>query len=288
MATRALVLGGGGPVGIAWETGIVAGLAQSGIDVSIADFVLGTSAGSVVGASLASGITAADLLERELALAEQIAAVPAAQAGPTPDLMGLMAIFAQRPATAEPGADYLKKFGDYALAAETISEEAFAQFFAQLPSAPSDWPRQFACTAIDAHSGEFHVWRREHGLSLSKGVPSSCSVPGIFPPISIGERRYIDGGMRSPTNADLAKGHDKVLVVAVVPPMARAMMLPNLNRELDVLREAGKSAELIIPDDGCADVFGVNLMDGSRRGPIALAGVSQGQREAERISAFWS
>ena len=61
MGGRALVLGGGGPVGIAWESGLIAGLAEAGVDLSTADFVIGTSAGSFVGAYLAAGTPPAKL-----------------------------------------------------------------------------------------------------------------------------------------------------------------------------------------------------------------------------------
>ena len=55
MDRRALVLGGGGITGIAWETGLIAGLAALDIDLAAADVIIGTSAGSVVGTDIASG-----------------------------------------------------------------------------------------------------------------------------------------------------------------------------------------------------------------------------------------
>ena len=67
MTTKALVLGGGGPVGIAWETGLLAGLAEGGIDLSHADYILGTSAGAFVGAQLAMGRSPAKLVATILA-----------------------------------------------------------------------------------------------------------------------------------------------------------------------------------------------------------------------------
>src|SRR5712692_10292948 len=52
---RALILGGGGPVGRAWEVGILKGLADAGVDVSQADLVVGTSSGAILGTQLRSG-----------------------------------------------------------------------------------------------------------------------------------------------------------------------------------------------------------------------------------------
>ncbi len=93
--------------------------------------------------------------------------------------------------------------------------------------------------------------------------------------------------MRSGTNADMARGHGKVVIVAVAPPMMRPLMMPGLEREMDVIREHGGEAQLIIPDDACGAAFGMNLMDSANREAIARAGFAQGQAEAERIGAFW-
>ena len=71
-----------------------------------------------------------------------------------------------------------------------------------------DWPKRFACTAVDATSGEFKVWREEDGVDLARAIASSCSVPGIYPAIAINDRMWMDGGMRSGTNVDVAAGHE--------------------------------------------------------------------------------
>ncbi|MCH7719085.1 MAG: patatin-like phospholipase family protein, partial [Chloroflexi bacterium] len=70
MTTRALVLGGGGPVGIAWEAGIIKGLLDGGVDATEADLIVGTSAGSVVGTQIASGRSPQDLLAAQAAPSE--------------------------------------------------------------------------------------------------------------------------------------------------------------------------------------------------------------------------
>src|SRR5271154_1068147 len=76
MQTRALVLGGGGPVGIAWESGVLAGMAECGVDLAQADLICGTSAGSFVGAQLALGHTAASLVAPYLTEEPTTAAQP--------------------------------------------------------------------------------------------------------------------------------------------------------------------------------------------------------------------
>lgn len=284
--SRALVLGGGGPVGIAWETGLIAGLAEGGVQVGHADWILGTSAGSVVGSQLALGRSPASLLQSELAQAEAAKEAQAARSGPAPNLMPLMSIMARRTPGEPMSTELMKELGVLALGAETVSEEVFLSGFGALND-EQPWPETYACTTVDALTGEFLLWSKDTAAPLGRGVASSCSVPGIFPPITIDGRRYIDGGMRSGTNADMAKDHGKVLIIAVMPPAFAAMMQPGIDREMDVIHAHGGEVALIVPDAACGEAFGANLMDSSNREAIARAGFAQGQAEAARVGAFW-
>ena len=126
------------------------------------------------------------------------------------------------------------------------------------------------------------------GTSLARGVASSCSVPGLFPPITINGRRYFDGGMRSATNFDLAEGYERVIAVAVIPPGGAAFMAARIDPELAQLRRSGSHVELITPDAASLDVFGPNLMDASRQAAALDAGVKQGRAEAVRIRSVWA
>jgi NTE family protein len=286
--SKALVLGGGGPVGIAWETGLLAGLAEGGVDIAAADWILGTSAGAFVGAHLAISRNPAAMLRGEFAAAEQIkVAMPSeGPAPPAPDLTPLMGVMMSRPpAEPLPVASRLE-LARMGLAARTPSEAAFLSAFGTLQST-RPWPKGYACTAVDMEDGELVIWDEDKAAPLIRAVASSCSVPTIFPPVTIDGRRYMDGGMRSGTNGDLAKDYGKVLVVAVAPPAFLPFMMPSLEAELAQVRSAGNQAELIVPDAGSGEAFGPNLMDGARRGDVARAGHAQGLAEAERIGAFW-
>jgi NTE family protein len=287
---RALILGGGGPVGIAWELGLAAGLEEGGVRIVQADRIIGTSAGSFAGAALASGRPAEALVRAQVAQAERAAAARGSDAKPppVPDLGPLMRFMARKPVDREMPVELCAEIGAFALAAKTMPQEAFIASFGSLTSAGEKWPRGFACTAVDAVDGSFHLWEESSGVELGRAIASSCSVPGIFPPITIGGRRYIDGGMRSATNIDLAKGYERVLVVAVLSNLAIDMMRAGIQREIEILKEAGAKVELIVPDAKCLAAFGNNLMDASRRGGVALAGVAQGRAEAKRIAAFWN
>lgn len=289
---RAVVLGGGGPVGIAWEAGVAAGLEAEGVALGAADRIVGTSAGSFVGAQLASGRAARSLYEAQVALGEKDAAERAAgkpasaERMPKPDLGPVMALFVTPLAEGETAEDRRRKMGELALKTETISEQAFIEGFGRTLS-DLTWPESFACTAVDALTGEFRLWDRASGAGLAAAVAASCSVPGIFPPITIDGRRWIDGGVRSATNVDAVKGAKRVVVMAVIGRLGSDMQKARVASEIESLRPEGE-AVLIAPDEASLDVFGFNLMEAKDRAAIARAGFEQGRREAERVGPFWS
>jgi NTE family protein len=298
MTTRALVLGGGGPLGIAWETGLLAGLAAGGIDLSRAEFILGTSAGAFVGAQLAMGRSPRKLVEALLTRGKPGGAKsessPDRTPAAVPDLAVLIAKMQEAVSGSRPAQEVRAEIAAWALNAQTITEDVFiASFGRWLKELPADaWPeRRYACTAVDAADGSFVLWNQEAGVGLARAVASSCSVPGVFPPITIGGRRYIDGGMRSATNADLAKGYDVAVVVAITaiapdPAMAERFALI-LEAELRTLRESGSRVELITPDPASVKAFGLNLMDARRSPGAAQAGLDQGRADSHRLRSVW-
>jgi NTE family protein len=291
MTTRALVLGGGGPIGVAWESGLVAGLDECGVPVGNADLIVGTSAGSIVGAQIASGWTPRQAYERQMAPAE-----PGRRPQVRIDMARLQSEFVKLYTSERPAQELRAEMGKWALGAETMSEDEWLAGFAMMGEA---WPeRRYMCTAIDTADGAFIAWDSASGAPLSSAVASSCAVPGIYPPVTINDRRYMDGGMRSGTNADLAKGHDRVLVVAVnvarpagqgaiAEAMAEARRL-RFEAELEELRTSGAAVEVITPGEAFAAAFGLNLMDFTKRTEAVTMGLEQGRADAERLRAFWT
>jgi len=289
--SRALVLGGGGPVGVAWETGLLVGLAEAGVDLGTADRIVGTSAGSLVGAHLARGDSLAALMgepERKVGAPPEDVAVPAIDR----ESIGALgtAIF-EALTGARPHDEIVRDIGRLALEAETIAEEAFVAMTGG--GLGSQWPgHDFACTAYDAESGAFTVWDEASGAPLDRAVASSCSVPGVFPPTTIAGRRYMDGGVISGTNCPLAAGHDRVVVVSVmsnaVPAAADFLRVPLL-AEIAALESAGATVELVEFDDASVAAGGGNLLAFSRDVVMAVgaAGLAQGRVEAERIGVLW-
>jgi NTE family protein len=296
MASRALVLGGGGPVGIAWESGLLAGLAKAGVDLGTADFTMGTSAGAFVGMRLAFGAETATMADPILA-ERPPAASGAGNAGPPgsapADLAPLIRLMGEAQGGARDPAEVRREIGAFALGARTMSEDDFiASFGRTMAGLPADvWPpKAYACTAVDALTGEFRLWTGADGIGVGRAVASSCSVPGVYPPVTINGRRYIDGGMRSSLNADQATGYDKVVVVAVrlgAGTEVSQQIAARLDKEIQVLKDGGAEVAVIGPDAGSAAAMGVNLMDFRRRADAARAGMAQGEAEAAALKAFW-
>jgi NTE family protein len=283
LTTRALVLGGGGVAGIAWETGVLAGLAESGVDVLNADLVIGTSAGSMVAAQVTSGTPLAQLLARQIEPAAQTTELT-----PTQDIPAVMARFIEVLSGGGDPADLRRRMGELALSTDTVPEEARrAVMVARLPV--HEWPqRAVQITAVDTATGDPVVFDRESGVSLVDAVGASCSVPGVWPPVTINGRRYMDGGMRSAENADLAGGYDKVLVLQVIRMPEESPWGGALAGQVAELREAGSAVHVLAADDASVAAFGTNLLDPAVRTPSGLAGLAQGKAEADAVKAFWA
>lgn len=292
---RALVLGGGGPVGIGWEAGLLVGLARSGVDVDKADAIVGTSAGSVVGFTLASGgdLTQATAL---VGAARQTQDAGPAAAGEGDELEQLISTIAEAAADPEAAESARSGLGALALQSPTISEQRWLDMFGNFAGA--EWPEGFACTAVDTESGRFEVWRKSSGVDVQHAVASSCAVPAIFPPVTIKGTRWMDGGVRDMLNADVAAGHDVVLAVSCIPlEIPEGFGLPALDvvlgatrAQLDRLRSEGSKVEAIVPSDEMLDIsgWGLNLMDFTLAPAAYEAGLRQGEAEAARLSGFWT
>ncbi|MER7513766.1 patatin-like phospholipase family protein [Streptomyces lavendulae] len=274
----ALVLGGGGLTGIGWETGILYGLARAGVDLFRADLVVGTSAGSVVGAQLASGLlTPQELYERQLGDASGEAA---ARIG-----TGVIARYALAMARSRDAAGYRRRVGAMALAADTADEaERRAVLEARLVS--HEWPeRRLVVTAVDALSGELAAFERDGDAGLVDAVSASCAVPGVWPPVTIAGRRFVDGGVRSATNADLAAGYRRVVIIA--PVAMGSGKVPAPSAQAARLRTGGARVLLITPSPGARKVFGRNVLDPARRDPAARAGLAQAAAHVEAAREVW-
>ena len=280
MGRRALVLGGGGVTGIAWELGVLAGLRDAGVDLTTADVVIGTSAGAAVAAQVTSDMDLADLYAREAN-----AGAPSKERYVEVDLEQLMTGIATAAAGVTSAVELRTRIGRLALDADTVPEAERIEIIAsRLPS--HDWPeRPLLLTGVDAETGDLVVWSRESGVPLVSAVAASCAVPIVWPTVTIDGRRYMDGGIRSGTNADLAAGADVVVVLA---PLGDAPAFPGtgLRAELAELGDEVRTA-VVQPDAAAVEAIGPNLLDPGRRAAAAAAGRAQAAQVASLIRDVW-
>jgi len=293
VSKRALILGGGGASGNAWLIGIIAGLFDAGLDVTKADLIIGTSAGSTAAAQISSA-TPGELLAGILVAASQPRTGPSGtDHGPVPirtvdNMERTSAIIG----AAEDAVDMRRRMGAAALEMDGASDSSAqtqwrATVAARLPS--QHWPqRPMLITAVDAQSGEPIVFDSHSGVELVDAVAASCAGGFAY---SIGDNRYIDGGYRADVNADLAAGYGRVLVIAPLGGRTRKPLDWGLHlaAQVDELRTRGSIVETIFPDSDSQNALGVgmNLMDLSARRPSAQAGYNQGKALAEQLTEFW-
>jgi NTE family protein len=297
----ALVLGGGGAAGNAWQIGVIAGLAEAGLDLTeAADLVVGTSAGATTAAQVRSGIPAAGLLASVLSPPVQ----RAGQNRERPPSLPMATVFERMRAigaAATSAADLRRAMGAFGLDSDSVLEPGARQrratVAARLPR--PEWPdRPMIVVAVDAHTGELAAFDRDCGVDLVDAVTASTALPGLVPTVSINGTRYIDGGVRSPDNADLASGYANVVVLSPLggrsqaPPEAgqfEGLRRPpewgtDLASQVEALREQGSRVEVITPDADSRAAMGTNQMDPATRIPAARAGFAQGMQEATRVT----
>jgi len=278
---RALVLGGGGVAGIAWETGVLRGIADESPAAARAlldsDVLVGTSAGSAVVAQISSGLSIEDLFARQV---QEISAEidPGVGVDAVTDLF--LAALSQSDTTVT---QKRQRIGAVALAAETVAEPVRHYVVAQrLPT--HLWPdRVLRVTAIDIATGELVVFERDSGVKLVEAVAASCAVPGAWPPVTIGDRRYMDGGIGSTINLDVA--HDCDAAVVLVPASVSAPSPFGAGPVAEIAAFRG-TALGIFADHKSLAAFGPNPLDPRCRIGSAEAGRAQGRREAAGVAAF--
>jgi len=276
-----LVLAGGGLAGIAWETGVLQGIADVHEPTAKAlldcDVLVGTSAGATVAAQLSSGTPLAELYARQ-AGAESRELDP----GVRPDDIAELFLAA----VGEPGttkAQKLQRIGAVAAATETVPEAVRRDVIAgRLPS--HGWPdRDLRLTVVDIATGELVVLNRDSGVGLIDAVAASCAVPGAWPPVTVGARRYMDGGVNSTVNMSAAA--DCAAVVVLVPSAPDAPSPFGAGAAEEIAAFPGATYP-VFADADAIDAFGPNSLDPRCRVPSAAAGRRQGREIASAVTEF--
>jgi NTE family protein len=296
----ALVLGGGGAAGNAWEIGLIAGLAETGLDLTeAADLVVGTSAGATAAALVRSGKPPAELLGSVLSPPVR----PVGLNRERPPSLPMSTVFERMRhigAAATSAADLQRAMGAFGLESDCIlgpgARQRRAMVAARLPR--HEWPdRPMIVTAVDANTGELAAFDRDSGVDLVDAVTASTALPGLVPTVSINGARYIDGGVRSAENADLASGYGTVLVLSPLGGRSQEPLLAgqfeglrrspewgtDLASQVEALRRQGSHVEVITPDVDSRAAMGTDLMDLATRIPTARAGFAQGEQEATGV-----
>ncbi|TAM63882.1 patatin-like phospholipase family protein [Mycobacterium sp.] len=282
---RALVLAGGGIAGIAWETGVLRGIADESPAAARllveSDVLVGTSAGSAVAAQLSSGHTLDELFDRQVA--ESSAEIDSGVDVDAITELFLTALGAPYEEPRDKTRQQMQRIGAVALATETVPAPVRRQVIAQrLPS--HDWPdRALRLTAIDVATGELTVFDRKSNVDLVDAVAASCAVPGAWPPVTIAGRHYMDGGIASSVNLVVAADCDRAVVL--VPSGIDAPSPFGAGPAAEVSSFAGAAFAVFADGDSLA-AFGPNALDPGCRVPSALAGREQGRREAATIVRF--
>jgi NTE family protein len=283
MNDRALVLGGGGVAGIAWITGLLFGLSEEGVDLRNADLILGTSAGSAVAAQLDCSLSLEELYRRQVDPALQTREIT-----PDPRLLQQLLQAFPRDATPCDRAELIRKVGQWALQAPTVTEaERRSVVATRLPA--HAWPnRLLRITAVDTESGQTTIFDRHSGTNLVDAVAASCAVPGVWPPVTIDGHRYMDGGVRSSDNADLGQGYARIVILSPNGLRADEIVAFPLQEQLDILKNAGAKTYLIEPDYLSRTAIGLNPLLPETRKPAAEAGHAQGLTIAKELGHFWA
>ncbi len=301
-----LVLGAGGVAGGAFHAGVLAALFDgAGWDPRTAAVIVGTSAGSISGTSLRAGLPAPDLLaraqDRPLSaegqrVVRRVGPIPnpprlrpTRQARAAADLAGTLARAARRPWAARPTA-----LAAALLPEGTVSTDVISEGIGSL--VPGSWPTEplWIC-AVRQLDGRRVVFGRDAHPPVADAVAASCAIPGFFAPVVIDGEAHLDGGVHSPTNADVLRDEPLDLVV-VSSPMSRRGRRPRLSPDQPMrtwagalldgearrLRRRGVTVVAFQPDDAVLLTMGLNAMDPSRRGAIAAAAYDATSRRLER------
>jgi NTE family protein len=275
MTRTALVLGGGGITGIAWELGILKGLADAGVDLSGADLVIGTSAGAVVGAQITTGHSLEQLYATQLEPADK-------EIGAQLSRFTMLRLL---PPMLIPGSQRqkLSRIGRMSMRAHRPGGERRIEVIRSRIQV-EEWPeRDLRVTAVEAETGEFVAFDQDSGVDLVHAVAASCAVPLVWPAVTIDGKHYVDGGMRSTANVDLANGADVVVVIA---PLPQAFSKATSIRTQLAGTGASRTA-VVTPDEKALVDIGRNVLDPHKRADAARTGLRQAADVVDKVRKAW-
>jgi NTE family protein len=294
-----LVLGVGGILGEAWMWGYLGGAQQAtGEDFRHAKQLIGTSAGSIVAARLAGGEDPRRGEERirwdgEAEPERRPNAVRAALERASRISLGAFSpLAAPALSAASPGGALARAA---VLARVPPGRIGLDDLRSRVDAAGPRFDGRINIVAVDRGSGRRVAFGSEGApeASVADAVAASCAIPGYFAPIEIGGREYVDGGVWSPTNLDLAKAGRGDRVLCLVPTAALGSLSPAIalrglaagwrlatSVEAVAAGRRGATVEIVGPDAGSVHAMGGDLMNPGRRAGVLAAGFRQGAQAA--------
>ena len=298
-----LVLGGGGILGEAWMSAVLAGLADAaGFDARGCDGYVGTSAGSIVAAALVAGTDPGSRLGE---LPEQ-PPVPASAPARGLGLVGRaleagisagsgvaapLAVAGLR--WSEPGGALLRRA---VLARAPAGGRSLDRLGGEIDRSGAGWDGRLSISAVQVETGRRVMFGTAGApsVSVSDAVRASCAIPGVFRPLVLDGRSYVDGGVWSPTNLDRAPAGRGTRVLCLNPtgsmrpsrarPFGAIGMISRSVAAVEALalERLGAKVSIVAPDPGSLAAMGSNLMDAGPRARVIAAGRSQGQHLGRR------
>lgn len=296
----ALVLGGGGTLGEAWMSSVLAGLEADGFDARASGCFVGTSAGSIVAASLVAGLAPSSRLgslspadDAQLEDAFEQASALRQAFGAAAELAGVAAapLASLAFASSARGGALLRRT---ALRRVPAGRRSLAELGRLVELTGVRWDGRLRIAAVELATGHRVVFGApgEPQPAVSVAVQASCAIPGVFAPVTSAGRSYVDGGAWSPTNMDAAEVTKGGRVLCLNPTGSLRPTVGSLAGALGpvsrgaaatealVVKGRGASVTTINPDEASAAAMGLNLMDHARRAGVIEAGLAQGRRLA--------
>ena len=285
----ALVLGGGGPLGVVWQAEMLKGWAEAWrvshpenpdpLEPFIEGRIIGTSAGAIVGSWLAVHGSLTELVKRQTEPLDPYIAK-------TPNLLPFLLAYLKARLFSRSVEGFRRSMGRSSLRIAVPGEEQWVDLVRRSFTPQGPWPahRDFLVTVVDAQSAELHAWGPAAGVPLAVAVAASCSMPCTYPLVHHNGRAWMDGGIGSSTNADLARGCRKVVIL---DPLGQSVVASSqIGQEQQLLRAAGSTTALFQPSAAVKGSIGRNFFDTSKLPLVAKFAREQARLNADEIWQF--
>jgi NTE family protein len=285
VAPDVLVLAGGGVIGEAWMTGLLAGIEdESGADLRDVEAFVGTSAGAIVATRLSAGQSPRRPSRPATPVASEAEADEAAGLLRTAARWGWAATSPLAPvatALSAPGGALVRSA---LLARAPDTGRTLTRLHREIERSGARFDGRLRVCCVDKSSGRRVVFGAPGAprAGVADAVTASCAIPWVFAPVRIGGREYVDGGVWSVTNLDAAPARRETEVLCLDPtaslrtPVRQAFRVA-ISVELQILRRRGARVRHIGPDAEAAEAMGTDFMATEPAAAALAAGHRQGR-----------